>query len=138
MKDSDQKSEGVLHFQSSWKAVGDPKQKAGGMGHGNADGRLAELQPGEEGCGGNKLPGSPCQNERSSFPSPFAAPWPHPLPCADPSAHLRGIGTDARQEHGAGKERAWEGGQSHWKSPATSGGTQRSRPAGTQRFPSSK
>lgn len=74
----------------------------------------------------------------SSFPSPFAATWPCPLPCADPNTHLSSIRTDARQEHGAGKERAWDGEQSHWNRPALVGGTQRSRPAGTQRFPASK
>lgn len=37
-----------------------------------------------------------------------------------------------------GKERAWKGERSHWKRPALSGGTERSSPAGTQRFPSSK
>lgn len=83
--------------------MGDPKQREGGKGHDNIKWRLAHLQPGKEGSGENKQLGSPCQNEHSSFPNPFAATWRCPLSCADPSTHLRSIRTHARQEYGARK-----------------------------------
>lgn len=71
--------------------------------------RLAQLQPVEEGCGEDEQLGSLCQNECSSFPNPFAATWPCPLPCADPSTHLRSVRTDAGQEHGTRKGEGLEG-----------------------------
>lgn len=135
---SDQKSEGLLHFQSLWKVVGVPKQREEEKGHNNIKWRLAELQPGEEGCGENKQLGFLCQNECSSLPNPFAATWPRLIPCADPSTHLRTPKNDARQKHGVRKGEGLGGTTITLEETCPEWWHQRSRPAGTQRFPSRK
>lgn len=102
--------------------MGDPEQRAGKKGH-DSEWRVAQLQPGEEGCGENEQPGSLCQKECSSFPNPSAATQPCPLPRADPGTHLSSVRIDARQEHSARKGEGLGGRVITPKSPALSGGT---------------
>lgn len=73
-----------------------------------------------------------CDKEHPSFPNPFTATRWCPLPCADPSTHLSSIRADEGRSKVPGKERAWKGEQSHWKRPALSTGTKRSRHKGFQ------